>query len=155
MIDVLSREFSWSKEKRGLFISSCFSQLRRLLDCLLCILCSAPDIIENESESQVFHSIIKIKPYIPKTMWNSDQPWPTYELYFNVWLTVWFLAAAITESCHAWRFNYGPYHARTQPNGNLIRYIQILPNQSNRLIHVSFYENKELPKNGISKNHTI
>ena len=45
------------------------------------------------------------------------QPWPTYELYFNAWLVVWFLAAALTESCHAWRFNYGPYHARTQPPG--------------------------------------
>ena len=45
------------------------------------------------------------------------KPWPTYELYFNVWLVVWFLAAALTESCHAWRFNYGPYHARTQPPG--------------------------------------
>merc|ERR1712227_772337 len=39
------------------------------------------------------------------------KPWPTYELYFNVWLVIWFLAAALTESCHAWRFNYGPYLA--------------------------------------------
>jgi len=37
------------------------------------------------------------------------KPWPTYELYFNAWLTVWFFIAAIIESCNAWRWNYGPY----------------------------------------------
>lgn len=41
------------------------------------------------------------------------KPWPTYELYFNVWLVIWFLTAALIECFNAWRWNYGPHTRRT------------------------------------------
>jgi len=39
------------------------------------------------------------------------KPWPTYELYFNSFMIVWFFTAAMIESFNVWRWNYGPYKA--------------------------------------------
>jgi len=48
------------------------------------------------------------------------KPWPTYELYFNASMIVWFFSAAMIESFHVWRWNYGPYKGNpNQPSSGM------------------------------------
>lgn len=66
------------------------------------------------------------------------KPWPTYELYFNVWLVIWFLTAALIECFNAWRWNYGPHTRRTdvgQMPGSDTRYDYSISNNNQGYAH--------------------
>ncbi|CAG5103950.1 Oidioi.mRNA.OKI2018_I69.chr1.g1015.t1.cds [Oikopleura dioica] len=67
------------------------------------------------------------------------KPWPTYELYFNIWLICWFFSAAMIESFHAWRWHYGPYTAASYPGMDTNKYSHTSYSQPQSNVPTSYY----------------